>query len=907
MTARISSIALLLLIFVGAAGANDELVDRIKIEYDVFRLDNGLTTIVHSDHSTPTVFVGMWYGVGSKDEPEGRTGFAHLFEHLMFQGTENRDGEYFEPFTKAGATGMNGTTSEDRTNYFATVPSGALDMALWMESDRMSYLLGAVTQEALDEQRGVVQNEKRSRELRPYAKVGDRIRAGLYPAGHPYGHSIIGSMEDLDAAALEDVHEWFNTYYGASNVVLVLAGDVDLETAREKVTHYFAGVPAGVPLVKPQQWIPALEENHVEVMYDRVGQARIQRVWALPTLNHPDSTIMYLVNETLVNNKNAPLYSKLVDELQLASSVGGSAYSQVISGEYTLTINLREGVDPEQVLQVIDEVVAEYLEKGPDEELLRNAVLQANVSMLESMESKSTIGRMLAEGQLYSGDPLFVKKELTLLNSATAADLLETARRWLTRGYYQITVLPFPEYVTAEDPVDRTQIPVPSEVSNISFPDIQTATLRNGMKLVVANSGDLPLIDVMIRIDTGNMADATDAPGISDAMFALMERGTDKYNANELAAAKDRIAMNVRLGADDEFSSMSYRILTEYFDESLALAEEILRRPSFPQDELDKFQQQILAVLANFRTNPSRNDRQLFRRAIYGADHPFGGIWSPDLVRNLNRDRIVEFHDREVTPDAITVFLIGDINIDVAVSAFEKTFGDWRARSESQKRPVGEVSGQGRRVILVDQPGAPQSTIRAGHSLAPFDAAIDTELSVMNGAFGEDFEARINMNLREDKAWSYGMGSGIGRNTTGDQYFVVAGSVQTDKTVESMQEVLKEYREIVSTRPISAEELERVRLNRTRSLPGRFQSKRGFLNSMMTSDNFGLPLDYAETSADRINAVTLEAANARARATLRPDDLTWVVIGDLEKIEEGVRALGYGEVEVWDGFGNRLR
>ena len=907
MTARISSLALLLLIFVGAAGANDELVDRISIEYDLFRLDNGLTTIVHTDHSTPTVFVGMWYGVGSKDEPEGRTGFAHLFEHLMFQGTENRDGEYFEPFTKAGATGMNGTTSEDRTNYFATVPSGALDMALWMESDRMSYLLGAVTQEALDEQRGVVQNEKRSRELRPYAMVGDRIRAGLYPAGHPYSHSIIGSMEDLDAAALEDVHEWFNTYYGASNVVLVLAGDVDLETAREKVTHYFAGVPAGVPLVKPQQWIPALEEDHVEVMYDRVGQARIQRVWALPTLNHPDSTVMYLVNETLVNNKNAPLYSKLVDELQLASSVSGSAYSQVISGEYTLTIDLREGVEPEQVLKVIDEVVAEYLETGPDEELLRNAVLQANVSMLESMESKSTIGRMLAEGQLYSDDPLFVKKELALLNSASSADLLETARHWLTRGYYQITVLPFPEYVTAEDPVDRTQIPVPSEVSNISFPDIQTATLKNGMKLVVANSGDLPLIDVMIRMDTGNMADATDAPGISDAMFALMQRGTDKYNANELAAAKDRIAMNVRLGADDEFSSMSYRILTEYFDSSLEIAEEILRRPTFPRDELDKFQQQILAVLANFRTNPSRNDRQLFRRAVYGADHPFGGIWSPDLVRNLNRDRIVEFHDREVAPDAMTVFLIGDINIDVAVSAFEKSFGDWRARSESLKRSVGDVTDQGRRVILVDQPGAPQSTIRAGHSLAPFDAATDTELTVMNGAFGEDFEARINMNLREDKAWSYGMGSGIGRNTTGDQYFVVAGSVQTDKTIESMQEILKEYREIVSTRPVSAEELERVRLNRTRSLPGRFQSKRGFLNSMMTSDNFGLPYDYAETAADRINAVTLGQVNERARETLRPDDLTWVVIGDLEKIEEGVRALGYGEVEVWDGFGNRLR
>ena len=335
-------------------------------------------------------------------------------------------------------------------------------MALWMESDRMSYLLGAVTQEALDEQRGVVQNEKRSGELRPYAKVPDRIRAGLYPPNHPYSHSVIGSMEDLDAASLDDVHEWFNTYYGASNVVLVLAGDVDAATAREKVEHYFGGAPAGVPLVKPQQWIPELRENRVEVMYDRVGQTQITRVWALPNLNHLDSTVMYLVNETLVNNKNAPLYNRLVDDLQLASGVRGSAFSQVINGEYTLTVNLRERVEPEQVIRVIDEVVAEYLENGPDEELLRNAVLDVNMSMLESMESKSTIGRYLAEGQLYSEDPLFVKKEVAILNSSTVDDVLETARRWLSRGYYQITVLPFPEYVTAEDPVDRAKIPVPA-------------------------------------------------------------------------------------------------------------------------------------------------------------------------------------------------------------------------------------------------------------------------------------------------------------------------------------------------------------------------------------------------------------------------------------------------------------
>ena len=900
-------ISALLLLVSGAVFADDNLVDRINIDYEMFTLDNGLTTIVHTDSSTPTVFIGIWYGVGSKDEPDGKTGFAHLFEHLMFQSTENHQGEYFEPFTKAGATGMNGTTSEDRTNYYATVPSGAIDMALWMESDRMSHLLGAVTQEALDEQRSVVQNEKRQGENRPYAGVYDRVRAGIYPAGHPYRHSIIGSMEDLDAATLEDVHDWFNEYYGASNAVLVLSGDIDAATAKEKVAHYFGGAPAGVPLVKPQQWLPEIRENRKEVMYDRVGQTRLSRTWVLPNQNHRDTTIMYLVNETLVGNKNAPLQKLLVDDLQLATDVRGGAYGRIISGEYNLTINLRPEADPDEVMRIVDEVIAGYLEDGPDAEILENAKLSVNMFMLGSMESKSTIGRMLAEGQLYSNDPLHVKKELKWLNEATTDELREVANRWLTRGHFEITVLPFPEYVTGEDPVDRSGVPAVTDVSGIEFPDIQTATLENGMNIVVAQSGDLPLIDISIRIGTGNMADSTDAPGISDAVFAMLQKGTERYDANELAAAKDRIGMEARVGASVENSSMGYRILTSNLDESLELAAEILRNPTFPEDELDKFQRQILAYLSNIQVNPSRNASPLFRRALYGADHPLGGVWTPDLVNNLTRDRIAEFHEREVAPDNMTVFMIGDIDIDRATEALEGAFGRWRAESRTAKRPIGETVAAGPRVILIDQPDAEQSTIRAGHSLAPWDAESDTELDVVNAVFGADFEARINMNLREDKGWSYGIGSGISRNTSGDQYLVVAGSVQTDKTMESMAEIMREFEEFVTTRPATADELERVRLNRTRSLPGRFSSKRGFLSSMIASNNFGLPFDYAENTAARIEAITLDGVNDRARDVIRPAELTWIVVGDLSKIEDSVRSLGFGPVEVWDGFGNRIR
>jgi len=890
-----------------AYAADDEIATQVNIPYEMFRLENGLTVIVHTDHSTPTVFVGMWYGVGSKDEPDGKTGFAHLFEHLMFQGTENREGEYFSPFMDAGATGMNGTTSEDRTNYYATVPTGALDMALWMESDRMSYLLGAITQEALDEQRGVVKNEKRQRENRPYAQMPDRIRAGLYPVDHPYRHSIIGSMEDLDNASVDDVHEWFNTYYGASNVVLVLAGDIDLETAKKKVTHYFSEAPAGVPLVYPKKWIPNLPENRKESMYDRVGQTRISRVWALPGLNDRDTTLMYLVNESLAGNKNSPLQKTLVDDLQLATNVRGSAYGRVLSGEYTLTIDLKPGVTYEEVMPIVDRIIGEYLENGPDKQIVENAKLGVNMYMIGALERTSAIGRVLAEGYLYSDDPMYINKELQWLNAATPSELRETAGRWLTRGYYELTVLPFPEYQAAEPEVDRSTIPEGSADANISFPDVETAMLDNGMRVVVATRATLPIVDVSIRIGAGSTASPAEAPGLASFAMSLMDKGTKKYDAHELAAEKDAIAMSGQLQAGTEESSFGYRILHSKLEESMELAAEVLRNPTYPDDELNKLKQKIAAWLSTLEKSPSSAAGSLFERAIYGSDSPMGSVWTPELVAQVDRGLLVDFHGREITPDNMTVFMIGDIGIDEATEVVERAFGKWRADAESGRKPIGNARSAEPRVILVDHPEAPQSTIYAGHALPPYDPATSTELYIMNGVFGGGFEARINMNLREDKHWSYGMRSGIQQNTSGDQYLAVSGSVQSDKTMESMQEIMKEFEEFVTTRPATETEVSRVKINRMRSLPDTFSTNRGFLASIMTSDSYGLPFDYAEKLADRIDAVTTDAVNERAQSVIAPDSLTWVVVGDLAQIEDKVRSLGYGEVEVWDAFGHRIK
>jgi len=887
--------------------AQDDLATQIDLPYERFQLDNGLTVLVHSDHSTPTVFVGMWYGVGSKNEPEGKTGFAHLFEHLMFQGSENREGEYFSPFTDAGATGMNGTTNEDRTNYYATVPSGALDMALWMESDRMSHLLGAITQEALDEQRSVVQNEKRQGETRPYAKMYDKIREGVYPVDHPYRHSVIGSMDDLNAASLDDVHEWFNTYYGASNVILVLAGDVTIEDAKDKVKHYFAEAPAGDPLSHPRKWIPNLTENREEMMYDRVGQTRITRVWALPGLNDKDTSLMYLVNDSLVGNKNSPLRKKLVDDLQLATSVRGSAHGRVMSGEYQLTVDLRPGVTPDQAMAVVDDVIAAYLADGPDAQIVENAKLGVNMYMLGALETGSQIGRVLVEGELFSGNPLFINDELKWLNAATADELRQTANRWLQRGYYQLTVEPFPEFQSVDEGVDRSSIPEVTAESGIQFPDIASVTLKNGMKLVVANRGSIPLVDVSIQIATGATAAPADAPGLPAFVFGLMDKGTKKYDANELAAARDKIAMGGRFGAGDEQSSFGYRILTSKLEPSLELAAQMLRNPTFPEDELEKVKARLLAYLSNLRIAPSGAASSLFDRAIYGAETTMGAVWSPELASQVDRARLQAWHAAEIAPDNMTVYMIGDINIETATKAVNKAFGKWNGRNKSARSSIGSAQDGESRVVLIDYPGAASSTVVAGRSIAPYDPDTWTAMSIMNRAFGGSFESRLNMNLREDKGWSYGYRSGISRNTSGDMTLRSSGQVQTDKTAESMQEIKREFDEFVTSRLATAKEIDRIKLNQTRSLPGSFATNSGFLGSMIASSSYGLPFDYAETSPDRIAAVSLDDVHATARAIIDSTKLTWVVVGDLAKIEESVRALGYGDVEVWDAFGNKLR
>lgn len=446
---------------------------NIDIPYTKYVLDNGLTLIVHEDHKAPIVAVNVWYHVGSKNEKPGKTGFAHLFEHLMFNGSENFNDDYFQAMERIGATDLNGTTNEDRTNYFQNVPVSALDIALWMESDRMGHLLGAVNQAKLDEQRGVVQNEKRQGENQPYGKVWELISKGTYPAGHPYSWTVIGSMEDLNAASLEDVHEWFKTYYGPNNAVLVIAGDVNTQEVYEKVKKYFGDIPPGPPIAKHQAWVAKMTGTKRQLMQDRVPQARIYKVWNIPQWGTKELTYLDLVSDVLGSGKTSRLYKRLVYDEQICTSVQVFASPGEIGSQFMIIATAKPGIDLKKVEASLDDELNKFLKEGPTEKELERVKTEFEASFIRGIERIGGFGGksdILAQNQVFGGSPDYYKNVLNWVRNATTSDLKTVSKEWLSDGVYILEVHPYPELKTIQSDVDRSKLPEQGTAPEIKIP-----------------------------------------------------------------------------------------------------------------------------------------------------------------------------------------------------------------------------------------------------------------------------------------------------------------------------------------------------------------------------------------------------------------------------------------------------
>lgn len=901
-----------ILLLLAAPSATNAQEADIDIPFEKFTLDNGLTVIVHEDHKAPIVAVNVWYHVGSKNEPPGKTGFAHLFEHLMFNGSEHFNDDYFQMLERIGATDLNGTTNADRTNYFQTVPVGALDVALWMESDRMGYMLGAITQEKLDEQRGVVQNEKREGENQPYGRVYTLIREATYPAGHPYAHTTIGSMEDLDAATLEDVHEWFKTYYGPNNAVLAIAGDIDVETARAKVEQYFGEIPPGPPIAKHDVWIAKRTGEQRQILEDRVSQARLYMVWNIPPTLSTEFHYLEMVGGVLSSGKTSRLYKRLVYDDQIATDVSAYAANGEIGGQFNIVATARPGQELGPIEQAIREELDRFLAEGPTQEELERIKIQTRASFIRGIERVGGFGGksdILAQSEVYGGSPDAYKKRLHDIANATTADLQREAQEWLSDGVYVLEVRPFTEGKALAQGADRTKAPEPAPQPESRFPTFERATLSNGMKVLLASRDAVPVVNFTLVVDAGYAADQFAAPGLTSLAMNMLDEGTTSRTSLEISDEARRLGANISTGSNLDFSNVSLSAIKDQLEPSLDLFADIILNPSFPEADFNRLKQEQIARIQQERVTPIQMALRVFPRLLYGEGHayalPLTGSGTEADVQAISRDDLVAFHRTWFRPNNAMMVVVGDITMDELKPLLETRFGSWK-QGDVPKKNLATVEHRPQAVYLIDRPGSPQSVIFAGHVAPPPADPDEAALLTMNEILGGAFTSRINMNLREDKHWSYGASSFF-YYARAQRPFIAYTSVQSDKTKESMIEIAKELREIRRERPVTQKELDQAKRGMTLSLPGRWETNSSVMSSLIEMAFYGLPDDYYDTYGQRINALDIEDITAAANRVIHPDNVVWVVVGDRASIEQGIRELGFGDVHLIDTEGKPLQ
>ncbi|ASK90023.1 M16 family metallopeptidase [Sphingorhabdus sp. SMR4y] len=903
-----------------------ELVAAVDIPYEEFTLENGLKVLVHTDRKAPVVAVSIWYGVGSAHEPEGKTGYAHLFEHIMFNGSENAPGDYFEPLRQIGATDLNGTTWLDRTNYFQTVPTSALDVALFLESDRMGHLLGAVTQEKLDNQIGVVSNEKRQGDNQPYGLVSYRQTELLFPADHPYGHDTIGSLEDLEAASLDDMKQWFTDHYGPNNSILVLAGDIDVATARAKVSKWFGAIPSGKPIPELDPELPTLDAPIYEVMKDKVATTRIYRNWVVPGLNDPDYTPLDVGLTVLGGLASSRLDNIMVRDEKNAVAVSAYVIPFVHGSVVNIQADVKPGEDADAVAKRLDEIIADFIANGPTEDEVQRVATRnaaARIAGLEQVGGFSGKAVALAQGQLYSDDPEFYKKELARLASATPEAVTAAMQKWLTRPVLGITVVPgereeyqevdagkgartgvltAPAFYMQDGQAgsvtvpDRSTLPPVGEIPNVDFPDVETAILSNGIKVYFAQRDAVPMTRVTLSFNAGTSADPADRLGLQNFVTSILEEGTTSLTSVEIAEQQERLGANISIGGGRDRTDVALSAVNPNLDASLDLMADIVKNPAFNSDDIERIRVRQLTAIDREQSDPLSIASNTLPPLLFGADHPYGrglsGNGTKKTVAAISRDDLATFHQQWMHPAKATIFAAGRIDKQELVDKLELRFGQWQstdkaAPAKNFDAPIPE--GQGR-IIAIHRPNSPQSMILAGQVL-PYKGSDDLlPLNAANEILGGNFLSRINMDLRETKGWSYGTRNTVLRGEDRVMYTMRA-PVQTNQTGPAVAAIDAQVRDFLGGNGVTPAELERTVNGNVRELPGQFERTARILGQMQGDVMFNRPSDYAETVADRYKALTEDELNSAMAEAVDPDKFTWVIVGDLSKIKTQLDAL----------------
>ena len=884
----------------------------VDLPYKTFVLANGLTLIVHEDHKAPIVAVNIWYHTGSKNEPAGRTGFAHLFEHLMFGGSAHYPQVWFKAMEKVGGTDINGTTYYDRTNFFETVPTAALDLTLWLESDRMGHLLDRFDEKVLTTQRGVVENEKRQDENQPYAVADEIITQSVWPAGHPYSHTVIGEMKDLDAASVADVKDWFGKYYGPANAVIVLAGDIDAETAKAKVEKYFGEIPPGPPVTHQKVWIAQRTGTQTAEVRDRAPQARLYHVWNTPPDGAADDDYLNLLSDVLVGDKTSRLYKRLVYDDQIATDVSAGVDEREIASLFQVTLSAKPGVSLDRLDAAFKQELERLLRDGPSAEEVERVKTARIAAVIRGLQHVGGLGGkadLLASSQTFEGSPDAFKARLARIAAARPQDLQAAGRRWLSDGDFALRITPFPDYAAADQAADRSAPPTPGPIVAPKFVKFQRATLSNGLKVILAERHDSPTVSLDLVADAGFASDQSAKPGAAGLTTRLMTDGTDSLDALQISARLSQLGATLGAEAGRDVSTVSLSALSARLDPALDLFADVILHPAFRAADVEREKALQIAQIQQDKDDPVQMTLRVLPALIYGQGHayaaPLDGLGDEASVSALTRDDLARYHQTWFRPNGSTLVVVGDTTLASLLPKLEARLGGWTPAPIPAKAIAPVTAPAKARVFLMDKPGAQQSVILAAIVAPPRGDPDHMAIEVMNTTLGGAFNSRLNMNLREDKHWAYGAGSEA-VNARGPGLFFAYAPVQTDKTAESFVEVRRELSEAVDKRPITPAELEFARASQVNTLAGEWETTDAVAASLQALVAYGLPDDYFDTLPARIAAVSDADAERAAQRVIKPGQLTWIVAGDRKLIEPGLKALGL-EIQALDADGKPIR
>jgi zinc protease len=904
------TLAALLLALASVASAKPNTAVEIPdLALDTYSLPNGLEVILYEDHSTPIVGVNLWYHVGSGNERPGRTGFAHLFEHMMFQGSAHQDHEYINEVQGMGGF-VNGSTTEDRTNYIDFVPASHLEQTLLLEADRMGWLLDAMTEEKFKNQQDVVRNERRQSEGQPYAVFWLHYNEAFYPKGHPYDHSVIGAHEDLANATLDDVKDFFRTYYTPNNATLCISGDFDPAATKRWIEKYFAAIPPGPPVVKTAAWVPELSHEKRLTMQDHVQLPRYYFAWHTPPAFQDGDADLDLATRIVGQGRTSRLYKRLVHEEKLAQDVAFFVDELQVSSAAILYVTLRPGADGAKVERLVNEELARFASRGPTAQELEQAKNDFQANFLRSIESVGGfrgINDRLNRYNHYVGTPDYLKQDWERYASRTPATLRDAFARWIGPGRMVVEILPVEEGRPLVADVDRTKLPAPGPSPSFRAPEVERTTLSNGVQVVFLPHRELPLVQADLVFRAGAACEAADRSGLCDLAASMHLEGTKRRDKFAFQSALAALGTNLWCRTNEDRTLFSMQCLESRLDESMELLAEAILEPAFPAEEFGDLQERRLVDIRRRADQPYAISAMAVRRVLFGESHPYGRPvdGTAESVGAIGLDDVRRFSAEHFQPANAVLVVVGDTSLDEIRQVFERRFRGWTGGAPTPAAIPEPAPPRGRTVYLIDKPGDSQSTIAIVQLGLPRSDPDWEKAYVANRMYGGAFSSRLNLNLREDKGYTYGARGTLAENVARGA-FSSSARVQTEVTAPALVEFMKELTDAGGKRPFTEEELGFAKESILLGYPRDFETVGQLAGALDDQIVWGLPDDAFARYPEKIAAVDVAAANAAAKRLFRPDDVAIVVVGDLAKIEEPVRALGLGPVVHLDREGRTL-